>query len=86
MPNLIHWTQTILEGSKMVLFFKIFKKMKINQKFAKRAVVVASMTAGIIGLNSMFNEAQATNSGCVYNYMYKCCMTWGGGSGCMVCG
>ena len=28
MPNLIHWTQRVLEGSKIVLLFKIFKKMK----------------------------------------------------------
>ncbi len=34
--------------------------MKINQKFTKKAVVVASMTAGVIGFNSIFNEAQAT--------------------------
>ena len=60
MPNLIHWTQRVLEGSKIVLFFKIFKKMKINQKFAKKAMIVASLTAGVIGFNSMFNEAQAS--------------------------
>lgn len=34
--------------------------MKMNQKFAKRAMIAASLTAGIIGFNSMFNEAQAS--------------------------
>lgn len=34
--------------------------MKINQKFAKRAMVAASLTAGVMGFSSMFNEAQAT--------------------------
>ncbi len=85
MPNLIRWTQTILEGSKIVLFFKLFKEMKINQKFAKKAVVVASMTAGIMGFNAMFNEAQATNSGCSYNYFWQRCNSWGAGSGCGCC-
>lgn len=59
--------------------------MKINQKFAKKAVLVASMTAGIIGFNSMFNEAQATNSGCYYNYFWQRCNSWGSGSGCGCC-
>ena len=49
MPNLIRWTQTILEGSKIVLFLKYLKKMKINQKFAKKAVLVASLTAEYCG-------------------------------------
>jgi hypothetical protein len=40
----------------------MFTEMKINQKFAKKAMVVASLTAGVIGFNSMFNEAQATSS------------------------
>ncbi|MDZ7896621.1 MAG: hypothetical protein U5N85_01125 [Arcicella sp.] len=31
-----------------------------NQKFAKKAMIVASLTAGVIGFDSMFNEAQAT--------------------------
>lgn len=50
----------ILEGSENVLFFKFLMKMKINQKFAKKAVLAASLTAGVIGFNSMFSEAQAT--------------------------
>jgi hypothetical protein len=36
--------------------------MKINQKFAKKAMVAASLTAGVIGFNSIFNEAQASGS------------------------
>ena len=36
--------------------------MKINQKFAKKAMIAASLTVGIIGFNSMFNEAQASGS------------------------
>jgi hypothetical protein len=36
--------------------------MKINQKFAKKAMVVASLTAGVIGFNSIFNEAQASGN------------------------
>jgi len=60
MPNLIRWTQTILEGSGNVLFFKLFKEMKMNQKFAKRAMIAASLTAGIVGFNSMFSDAQGT--------------------------
>ncbi|PWK17069.1 hypothetical protein LV89_04520 [Arcicella aurantiaca] len=41
--------------------------MKINQKFAKKAVVVASMTAGVIGFSSMFNEAQASGRNMLWN-------------------
>lgn len=35
--------------------------MKINQKFARKAMVVASLTTGIMGFNSIFNEAQASS-------------------------
>ena len=42
--------------------------MKINQKFAKKAMIAASLTAGVIGFSSMFNEAQATG---------RCCLGWG---------
>lgn len=34
--------------------------MKINQKFAKKAIIAATLTSGIIGFNSIFNEAQAS--------------------------
>ena len=33
--------------------------MKMNQNFANKAMLVASLTAGVVGFNSMFNEAQA---------------------------
>jgi hypothetical protein len=49
----------IFKGSKF-LIFKIFNVMKMNQNFAKKAMLVASLTAGVVGFNSMFNEAQAT--------------------------
>jgi hypothetical protein len=51
--------------------------MKINQKFAKKAMVVASLTAGVIGFNSIFNEAQATGG----SYCYQTCTTRGGAKG-----
>jgi hypothetical protein len=35
--------------------------MKNNRKLMKKAIVAASLTAGVIGFNSMFNEAQASN-------------------------
>jgi hypothetical protein len=43
MPNLIRWTQPILEGSKIVLFFKLFKKMKKSSlvKLSLATVVTA---------------------------------------------
>ncbi len=44
--------------------------MKMNQNFAKKAMLVASLTAGVVGFNSMFNEAQATGS-----RKNKCCVT-----------
>jgi hypothetical protein len=72
MPNLIRWTQTVLEGSKIVLFFKLFKKMKMNQKFAKKAMIVASLTAGVIGFNSIFNEVQASGGGQTQYILSKC--------------
>jgi hypothetical protein len=33
--------------------------MKINQKFAKKAMIAASLTLGVIGYNSIFNEVKA---------------------------
>ena len=33
--------------------------MKINQKFARKAILAASLTVSVFGFNSMFNEAQA---------------------------
>ena len=79
MPNLIRWTQIVLKGSEIVLFFKLFMKMKINQKFAKKAIVITSLTAGIIGFNGIFNDAQASGSG--GSYCYQTCTKKGGGSG-----
>lgn len=38
--------------------------MKINQKFAKRTIIAATLTAGVIGFNSVFNEAQASSCSC----------------------
>ena len=46
--------------------------MKMNQKFAKKVMLAASLTAGVIGFNSMFNEAQASGSnGTSFKY-YDC--------------
>jgi hypothetical protein len=46
----------------MFYFFKLLTKMKMNQKFAKKAMTAASLTAGIIGFNSLFSEAQVTGA------------------------
>lgn len=43
----------------------------MNQKFAKRVMLAASLTAGVVGFNSMFNEAQATGAGKVIT-TFKC--------------
>ena len=50
--------------------------MKINQKFTKKALLAASLTAGAIGFNSMFNEVQATGGGS--NYLLSKCIPPGG--------
>lgn len=60
-----------MEGSNDVLLFKLFKKMKINKKFAKKALLMASLTAGTVGIDSIFNEVQATGGGGGY-ILSKC--------------
>lgn len=52
--------------------------MKINKNFAKKAMVVASLTVGVIGANSMFNEVQATGD---WGYYFRKCSMPGGKTG-----
>lgn len=62
MPNLIHWTQTILKGSKIVLFFKIFKKMKKSSLVKlSLATVVATVILSVIPSD----KAKASNDDCI---------------------
>ena len=62
MPNLIHWTQRVLEGSKIVLFFKIFKKMKLIKKNVFKGLVVAGVFAvSMLNLSVDFRRDNAGN-------------------------
>lgn len=36
--------------------------MKKENAFAKKAVLIASLTAGVIGLHSIFNDAQSSGN------------------------
>lgn len=51
--------------------------MKINQKFAKKAVIITGLSMGLMGGISLFNEAQATGG----SYCYQTCTTKSGGKG-----
>jgi hypothetical protein len=43
----------------MFYFFKLFNDMKKNQNKLKKVMFLFSLTLGVIGFNSLFNETKA---------------------------